>query len=208
MEKISLPVKIISWIIIISLSLISIYFLGLLCGVKDKGMGAAFAAVFYFGMFVIILSVPALFITLLFTHWVGKKAAIGTYWPGDKVELLPSDYSEIRSNIVKGDYYKAIDKLEEMIRTKPDNHIAVALLSDIYVDHIEKYGKAIAVLSDFLNRPERSERDIPFVMKLTDVILEINEDEKAIRLLERELTLSYDDKGKEILRKRMEGIEK
>jgi len=201
MEKISLPVKIIVWCFILLFLVLSLFCLGHMLKAQS-----GFIAISWFFGFILAIAPPAFFMTIFFSHWASRKTAGSVYWPGDNVELLPSDYSGIRSNIVKGDYYKAIEELEEMIKTEPDNYIAVALLSDIYIDHLQKYGESITILSNFLNRPERTEKDIQFVMKLTDVLLEINEDEKAERLLTRELTLKYLDKELETLQKRLDGI--
>jgi lipopolysaccharide biosynthesis regulator YciM len=145
--------------------------------------------------------------THFFSYWTARKTAGAVYWPGNNVELLPSDYSGIRSNIVKGDYYKAIEELKDIIQSESENIIAIALLSDIYIDHLQKYEEAITILSEFLNKPERTEKDIPFVMKLVDVLLEINEDKKAERLLRREMTLKYKNKALDRLQKRLNGIE-
>ena len=201
MEKSSRLVKIIS--VIISLFFT---FLAFLCLIRVAKSGSPAGVFFWFLSFAVLMSVPSYIATQFITYWASVKTAGSVYWPGDNVNLLPPDYSDIRSHIVKGDYYKAIEKLEVKIEEEPENHLPVALLSDIYIDHLTKYGEAITILSDFLNRPERSEQDIPFVMKLVDILLEIDEDEKAERLLNREMTLSYSEKDKELLSKRKNGL--
>jgi tetratricopeptide (TPR) repeat protein len=201
MEKISLPVKIIVFLICFIFIVLSFCCIAYM--VKSQ---SPFAAVSWFLIFVLTFAVPAFFMTHFFTHWSARKTVGAIYWPGNNVELLPSDYSGIRSNIARGDYYKAIDDLNEMIEAEPENDIAIALLSDIYIDHLQKHGEAIKILSEFLNRPERTGKDIPFVMKLVDVLLEINEDEKAEKLLNSELAKKYNDKEFEILQKRLNGI--
>ena len=179
MDKIGLPAKIVSWIIVFIFSILALY-----CLMRVFKASSAFIAAGWFVMFAFALLPPAVIMSQLLSHFISHKTAGAVYWPGDNVELLPPDFSEVRSDIVKGDYYKAIDKLESKIKEDPANPIPVALLSDIYIDHLEKYKEAIIILSNFLNRPERTEEDIPFVMKLADVLLEIDEVEKAERLLQ------------------------
>lgn len=201
MEKTSITVKIVSFAVSVIFLLLSLYFFFM--AFKAGSYLAIFACVVLATLF---FSVPAFFTSIYLSHFTGVKAAKIVYWPGDRVELLPSEYSGIRAKITSGDYYKAIEELEEMIKKDPENHLAVALLSDIYINHIEDYRKSIELLSNFLNRKVRSANDIPFVMKLTDVLLEINEDDKAMRFLDREITLGYSEKEKLPLKKRLEGI--
>ena len=201
MDKIPLPLKILYWTITFIFSLIAFYFL---MGVFKASSPLAAAACFL--LFAFFLLLPAIITSQLLSHWVSRKAAGAVYWPGENVELLPPDFSEVRSDIVKGDYYKAIDKLESKIKEDPANPIPVALLSDIYIDHLKKYKEAIIILANFLNKPERTEEDVPFVMKLVDVLLEVGQDDKATRLLQREVTLKYNEQAIIPLKKRLDGI--
>ena len=201
MDKIPLPVKIVLWIIILIFSILAIY-----CLIRLFKTSSLIAAAVWFFLFAVSVFPIAVIYSKMLSHWISRKTAGSVYWPGDNVELLPPDYSEIRSYIVKGDYYKAIEQLEVKIEEQPGNSIAIALLSDIYIDHLNRHSDTIKLLSDFLNRPERTEHDIPFVMKLVDALLEINEDERAERLLIREITLPYNEKDKEILNRRKSGV--
>ena len=201
MDKIPLREKIISWIVSLIFILISCRFFILAAKSHNR-----IDVTFNFIIASFLLLVPSILLSILLSHYLGCRIASKIYWPGDDVKLLPPEYSSIRADIINGDYYKAIDSLEEMLEENPGNDIAVALLSDIFVDEINAYGKAIKLLSDYLNRQERTEKDVPFVLKLTDILIDMEEQEKAIRLLKKESDMKYDTKSIEILKRRLEGL--
>lgn len=202
MDKIPLHIKIAYWLIIIIFTPISFYwFMQTLKGGHPLIVAAKFLTSVAF------LLPPSLSASILVTRWLSRHTARSVYWPGNNVNLLPPDYSDVRSDIAKGDYFKAIEKLETKIEEEPKNHLPVALLSDIYIDHLNKNKEAMILLSNYLNKSKRTEDDVPLVMKLVDVLLEIDEPQKANKLLQGELTMNYNEQERRSLIKRLNGIE-
>lgn len=137
--------------------------------------------------------------------WLGGKLAFGLYSPeGNKPP--PPEYPEIRAKIARGEYREAVEKLKNFLEKDPGNIHVVLLLSDVFIDKTKDFHNAIGLLNSYLDKEERAEEDVQFVMKLADVYLEMNAGDKAAALLGRELGMKYPKKELERIRNRLDGI--
>ena len=128
------------------------------------------------------------------------------YWPGNNVNLLPPEYSSVKALIARGEYENAVKALEVLLKKNSFDRIAVALLSDIYLDHTGNYSMAVKVLSDFLNRQDRVDEDVLFVLKLSDALMEMGKDDLSGALIGKELKNKYSQKVAVVLEKRLKNI--
>lgn len=193
--------KIIAVIIAMIFSLLSLAF--------SYATGAAYGsplAIGFFAMAVACGAVAGLILALLIAPWVGDKLAWGVFMPLTGVKAAPPEFPLIRAKIAKGEIEEAVSELKELLMEDPGNPYMVSLLSDVFMDKTHDYSNAISLLSDYLNRKDRSSEDVPFAMKLVDSYLELNSVEKAVQTLEDELKMKYTQKDLSILRKRLEGL--
>lgn len=136
---------------------------------------------------------------------IAEKMAFGFYTPKN-VKPLPPEFPLIQAKIKKEEYAGAIADLEKLLEKDPGNYHVVSLLVDVFVDRIDDHGNAIGLITAYLKKDERCPEDLPLVMKLVDVYLEIDNKEKAVALLDKEIKMKYRDIERKQLIKRLEGI--
>lgn len=171
-----------------------------------SGWGAGFIMVGLFLIAVFWLFVFARIVSPIISGWIAKKYSQQVFYPGDDTREAPPEFAELRAKIVKGDIHEAMKRLEEMKEEDPKNPYVVSLMSEVYIDITHDFKNAALLLMDFLKKPERTDGDVGFVMKLTDVFIDNNKDKLAVELLETEIKKKYSLKSIEKLEKRLRGI--
>ncbi|GEM_PF-3373902 len=165
------------------------------------GDGASLATGLFFCMMASFL------FAYLFIPPVAEKMAFGFYTPKN-VTPMPPEFPEIQAKVKREEYDQAVADLEALLEEDPGNYHVVALLVEIFVDRTEDHGNAMGLISAYLKKPERCQEDLPLVMKLVDVYLDIGEKTKALELLQNELGMKYGGAEKRQLTMRLEGIKR
>ena len=99
-----------------------------------------------------------------------------------------------------------IAELKGLLENDPGNYHVIALLVEIFVEKTDDHANAVGLISAFLRKDGRCSQDVPIVMKLVDVYLDIGDAGKAAGLLEDELKRKYPEKDIKVLKARLDGV--
>lgn len=173
---------------------------------EAMGWGAALLMVMIFLVFCFFLFIFARLISPIVSGYFAIKFTENVLYAGNLVREAPPELAQIRAMIAKGNIDDAMEELKSILLEKPRDRYAIELMSDIFIDKIQDYKNAIGLLAGYLKAPEREDGDLQFVMKLTDVYLEVKADDRAVNLLTAELDKKYSPKAIEKISKRLVGI--
>lgn len=173
-----------------------------------SGLGAAVVLGFIFIVFIFFLFIWARIVAPIIAGHFADKLARDIMYSGNLTREAPPEHAGIRSKIAKGDFESAMEELKAILREKPRDRYAIELMSDILIDKKHDYPNAVGLLASYFKEAKREDGDFQFVMKLTDVYLELNADDRAIAFLTREMEKKYSPKTIEKISKRLNGITK
>ncbi len=137
---------------------------------------------------------------------ISRKMASQIFFPEGGAPP-PPEFPQIRAKIAKEQHAEAASDLEELLKKDPGNYHVIALLVEIFVEKTGDHENAIGLINAYLRKDGRCLQDIPIVMKLVDVYLDLGSQEKALGLLRDELGRKYPADGLKALRARLDGIE-
>ncbi len=153
----------------------------------------------------VYVSLAGFLFAYLFIPAAANKIAYGIYTPKN-VKPMPPEFPEIKAKITREEYEEAVADLRTLLEKDPGNYHVISLLVDIFVDKTDDHGNAIGLISAYLRKEDRQNEDVPLVMKLVDVYLDIDEKEKAVALLKKEIAMKYAESEIRQFRKRLDGL--
>ena len=180
-EKTSLPVKITLVLIVSVLLAAFVYFVARMCS-SSSGLEVGFFLLFI----VFDMLFLGLILALPISEWCGGKLMRSVYYP-EPFDEPPPEFPLVRAKIVEGRYDEALAELGRMLDADPTNHFVVDLITDVLLDEVGDYRKAVLVLERYLQKPKRHPDDAKMVMKLADAYQETGcPVSTVVALLERE----------------------
>ena len=180
-EKTSLPVKIAVVLIVSALLAVFVYLVAKMC--SSSGLNTIF--------YLIFIACDMLFLGLILTlpisEWCGGRLMRSVYYP-EPFDEPPPEFPLVRAKIADGRYDEALTELGRMLDADPTNHFVVDLITDVLLDEVGDYRKAMLVLERYLQKPERHPDDARMVMKLADAYQETGRPvSTVVELLECEI---------------------
>lgn len=136
---------------------------------------------------------------------VGSGFADGIHFPSN-VSAAPKEYPEIRAKIARGDYEEAIKELMGIRAAEPGNYIVLNMLADLLVDEMKDYERAVLLFQYHLRKSERTADDAGLVVKFVDLMLDAGYEDRAVKLLNDELSRKYPKDAAGRLRGRLDGL--
>lgn len=197
------------WFILVVDTIIMILLGMLMRGIvksEASGWGAAIILVLLFLVFVFCLFIWSRIIGPKIAGYIGERLAANIMYSGNLAREAPPEMASIRAMVAKGDIDDAIEELKEILKENPRDRYAVELMSDILIDKTRDYKIALGLLASYFKVEERENDDLHFVMKLVDVYLELNADDRAKAFLKAELEKKYSSKVLEKMQKRLDGM--
>ncbi|OGV40417.1 MAG: hypothetical protein A2X48_15285 [Lentisphaerae bacterium GWF2_49_21] len=147
--------------------------------------------------------------SILGIKFIGPWASaglVGQIYSSKSARPPPPEFPVIRVKILNEQYAEAISDLKALLEKDPGNYHVILLLVEIFVDKTDDHENAIGLISAYLKKDDRCIEDVPIVMKLVDVYLELEAIDKARDLLKKELGKKYPKRELEHLRSRLDGI--
>ncbi|GEM_PF-4380368 len=137
--------------------------------------------------------------------WFGG-ALVGEMYSTKSARPPPPEFPLIRAKIANEQYKEAAADLEELLKKDPGNYHVIQLLVDIFVEKTNDHENAIGLINAYLKKEDRISEDVPIVMKLVDVYLEIDAADKAKIMLLDELRKKYHKEDLLRIQSRLNGI--
>ncbi|HCE44314.1 MAG TPA: hypothetical protein DET40_12265 [Lentisphaeria bacterium] len=153
----------------------------------------------------VYVSIAGFLFAYLIIPAIGDRMAFGFYTPKN-VKPMPPEFPLIRAKIARKEYAEAVADLRGLLEKDPGNYHVIALLVEVFVDRTDDYENAIGLITAYLKKEDRCADDIPIVMRLVDVYLDIDEKARAAELLDNELKMKYAEMDLKQIRKRLEGM--
>ena len=119
---------------------------------------------------------------------------------------MPPEFPRIKAMITRHEYKEAVAELKSLLEKDPGNYHVIALLLEIFVDKTEDHENAIGLITAYLRKEDRQPDDIPIILMLADVYLDMDQKDRAVEFLKRELGMKHAESDLNHIRKRLEGM--
>jgi tetratricopeptide (TPR) repeat protein len=159
--------------------------------------------VLVFGRFIVY------FMARYFAGKLSVRFMEAIFFPGNKnFREFEVELSAIKTKIANGYYDEAIELLKIELEKNPRKFNALDLLSDLYIDKKQDFKAGYELLNNyFSSSTKRNEKDIRLLMKLVDLYIAGNAEERAVDLLTNEMKLDYSDSNISTIKIRLDTLQ-